>query len=256
MKLYLLSFSPTGGTKKVLQALAEGFDAADEKVFVDLTDRNADLGTVCLQKGDVCLAAVPSFGGRVPSLAAERLGRISGNGALAVAVAVYGNRAYDDTLAELRDILTGKGFRVAAAVGAVAEHSIVREVAAGRPDTEDKEQLYVFGQKICAAVTADPDKAEPALPGNRPYQGGGNGGPYPIVGEECIRCGFCARKCPAGAIPMENPGTTVQDICISCMRCIAVCPKKARKLPDEVMQSAGGWLRSTCADRKENELFL
>lgn len=256
MKLYLLSFSPTGGTEKVLRALADGFEAAGEKIFVDLTDREEDLDTVCLQREDVCIAAVPSFAGRVPALAAERLGKISGNGALAVAVAVYGNRAYEDTLVELRDILNGRGFRVAAAVGAVAEHSIVHEIAAGRPDADDVMQLRAFGREISAAALADPDKAEPALPGNRPYRDGNSGGPYPVVGEACIRCGYCAGKCPAGAIPAEKPDTTVQEKCISCMRCIAVCPKKARRLPNGLAEAVGRRIGPACAGRKENELFL
>ena len=37
-----------------------------------------------------------------------------------------------------------------------------------------------------------------------------------------------AEECPAGAIPLNNPKLTDKDKCISCMHCVAVCPKKAR----------------------------
>lgn len=40
----------------------------------------------------------------VPVPAAERISRIRGNGAKAVIVCVYGNRAYEDTLVELEGI--------------------------------------------------------------------------------------------------------------------------------------------------------
>ena len=34
-----------------------------------------------------------------------------------------------------------------AAVAAVAEHSIMRQYGAGRPDEEDREELMAFGEK-------------------------------------------------------------------------------------------------------------
>ena len=57
-----------------------------------------DFSRISLDKEDICIVAVPSFGGRVPAIAAERLERIRANGAMAILVVVYGNRAYDDTL--------------------------------------------------------------------------------------------------------------------------------------------------------------
>ena len=46
---------------------------------------------------------MPAFGGAAPQLALDRLSRIRGNGALCVIAAVYGNRAYEDTLVLLED---------------------------------------------------------------------------------------------------------------------------------------------------------
>ncbi len=64
----------------------------------------------------------------------DRINKIKGNGAKAVAVVVYGNRDYDDTLLELKNVLEENGFVVGAMVAAIAEHSIARNLAAGRPD--------------------------------------------------------------------------------------------------------------------------
>ena len=62
MKLYAFYFSPTGGTKRVLDEVLTAWDC--EKHLVDLADRAADFGGISFEKDDVCLAAVPSFSGR------------------------------------------------------------------------------------------------------------------------------------------------------------------------------------------------
>ena len=100
MRLYQILFSPTGGTKKAAAPFAEVFGR--EVSTIDLTDASMDFSQISLDKEDICVVAVPSFGGRVPAIAAERLERIRANGAMAILVVVYGNRTYDDTLLELK----------------------------------------------------------------------------------------------------------------------------------------------------------
>ncbi len=68
----------------------------------------------------------------------ERLKQIAGNGAKCTLVCVYGNRAYEDTLVEMEDAAATSGFRVIAAIAAVAEHSIIPRYAANRPDASDE----------------------------------------------------------------------------------------------------------------------
>ena len=74
------------------------------------------------------MAAVPSYGGRVPEIAVSRLKQMKGNGARAVLLVVYGNREYEDTLLELSDVMEAAGFSPVAAVAAVAEHSYYASV--------------------------------------------------------------------------------------------------------------------------------
>lgn len=126
MKVFDIVFSPTGGTEKASGYIANALEG--ETVAVDLTDSGLGFRTVATTKEDVAVIAVPSYGGRVPAVAAERLGMMRGNGAQAVLVCVYGNRAYEDTLVELEDAAKDAGFRVIAAVSAIAEHSIVRRM--------------------------------------------------------------------------------------------------------------------------------
>lgn len=253
MKLYDIVFSPTGGTKKVADYLTGAL--AGDITTVDLTDSKQDFDAVSLTKEDVAVISVPSYGGRVPAVAAERLGAVHGNGARAILVCVYGNRAYEDTLVELEDAAKRAGFQVIGAVAAIAEHSIARQFAAGRPDAQDAVQLSDFAKQIQRKLTGA-DNSEPAIPGNRPYKKSGGVGMVPKATKECTNCGICAEKCPVQAIDRENPKKVNEKACISCMRCVAVCPQGARKLNPVMLSAAGLILKKVCAERKECELFL
>lgn len=253
MKLYDIVFSPTGGTKKVSALLTGALGG--EVTSVDLTDSKQDFHAVSLAQEDVAVISVPSYSGRVPAVAVERLAMLNGQGARAVLVCVYGNRAYEDTLAELEDTAKQAGFRVVAAVAAVAEHSIARQFAAGRPDAQDAKQLSDFAQQIQAKLSGG-DCSEPAIPGNRPYKKAGGAGMVPKPTKECTKCGICASECPVQAIDRENPKKVDERACISCMRCISVCPHSARKVNPVMLSAVGLALKKVCSQRKECELFL
>lgn len=253
MKIHEISFSPTGGTKKVSEILTSALKG--EVIEVDLTDSKTDYGSFTLAQDDIAVIAVPSYGGRVPAVAAERLTMIHGNGACAILVCVYGNRAYEDTLVELQDTVKKAGFNVIAAIAAIAEHSIVRQFAAGRPDAQDAQQLTLFAEQIQEKI-ANLDHREPDIPGNRPYKKAGGAGTVPKPTKECIRCGICSEKCPVQAIDMDNPQKVNGSACISCMRCISVCPHSARKINPIMLSAASLALKKACSERKECELFL
>lgn len=251
MRLYEVVFSPTGGTQRVVDCLKAGFPGDWERV--DLL--KADAALTCRPE-DLCLVAVPSYGGRVPAVAVERLLALQGNGARAVLVCVYGNRAWEDTLLELKDTLALAGFGAVAAVAAVAEHSILRQFGAGRPDGTDAEELRDFGAKICARLQAEEGLPLVAVPGNRPYRNYGGVPMKPAAGDSCAACGVCVRECPVGAIPAERPETVDADRCISCMRCIAVCPNQGRRVNPIVLAAAGMKMKKALSGRKENQLFI
>ena len=253
MKLYNITFSPTGGTRKAAALLIGGLEG--EVCQVDLTDSRLDPGSVQLAEEDVAVISVPSYGGRVPTVAVERLTALKGGGARAVLVCVYGNRAYEDTLVELEDAAKQAGFRVIAAVAAIAEHSIARQFATGRPDEQDAQQLAGFARQIRDKIAAG-SCAEPAIPGNRPYKKPGGSGMMPKPTKACTGCGVCARECPVQAIDPNDPGKVDEKACISCMRCIKVCPAGARKLDPAGIAAVEQRLSKICGERKENELYI
>ena len=253
MNIAEIVFSPTGGTQRVADIIGEALKGRIRKV--DLSDPKEDFDRVSLENEDLSLIAVPSFGGRVPALATERLEKIRGNNVPCVIVCVYGNRAYEDTLIELEDSAKKCGFKVIAGVAAIAEHSIMHQYATGRPDGQDRGQLEDFAGKILEKLDKE-DFSTPAIPGNRPYKKAGGGAMVPKADSKCNFCGTCAESCPAEAISIENPKETDSKKCISCMRCIAVCPQSARKLNSALVAAAALAMKKVCSVRKDNELFI
>ncbi|MDE5823103.1 MAG: EFR1 family ferrodoxin [Lachnospiraceae bacterium] len=254
MKLVQIAFSPTGGTQKVADIITDEWKETITRI--DLSDAEADYSKITIEPEDIALIAVPSYGGRVPELAAKRLAMVHGNQARCIIVCVYGNRAYEDTLVELQDIVENCGFRTVAGISAVAEHSIMHQYAAGRPDKKDAEELREFAKTIYGRLmdTKTPE-AVLKIPGNRPYKKAGGAGMVPKAAKECVNCGLCAKNCPAQAISRENMKTADSTKCISCMRCVVRCPKSARKVNSAMVSVAALAMKKACSERKENELF-
>ena len=119
-KAYSLTFSPTGGTKKIAEHIASAVCERSEFLDVTVKAQDTDFGAE-----DFVVIAVPVFGGRVPSPVAERLSHVSAQNTPAAIVAVYGNRAYEDALLELRGMAEARGFKVMAAGAFIARHEIM-----------------------------------------------------------------------------------------------------------------------------------
>lgn len=255
MEVSQIIFSPTGGTGKVAEIITKAWGMPVNKI--DLSNAKTDYSSLSLEKDDIAMIAVPSFGGRMPSLAAQRISNMHANHTPCVIVCVYGNRAYEDTLVELHDVAEKSGFKVIAAIAAIAEHSIIRQYAAGRPDAKDKGELKSFAKKILDKVNSDfTGVSTLQIPGNRPYKKAGGAGLVPKAGNACSNCGLCAKQCPAQAISKENLKVADSKKCISCMRCVAQCPQSARKVNGAMVSVAALAIKKACSTRKGNELYI
>lgn len=250
MKTYKIIFSPTGGTENVANAITSNWTDIET---IDLSNNNSNYN-ISLEKGSLSLIAMPSFGGLAPQLALDRLCKIKAIGCKCAIVAVYGNRAYDDTLLQMKDYSEKAGFQVIAAISAVAEHSIIHAYASGRPDVNDIKELCGFGEKVLEKATENAN-INISVPGNRPYKKAG-AAMIPKASSSCTNCGACAKVCPAGAIDSSNPRTVDKSKCIGCMRCISVCPAGARKANPVMTKIAALAIKKACSEPKKNELFI
>ena len=250
--IYLCVFSPAGHSATAAEAVASVWGSWKT---IDLGRPDADFSSHTFTQKDLLLWAVPSYGGRVPAIAVERMQQLNGAGAKAVALVSYGRRAYDDTLLEMKEILTACGFVMIAAVAALAEHTIIPSIASGRPDAADCAELAVFGKKIMEKYQSGNESAVD-VPGNVPYRIYNGVPAKPEASGACTRCGVCAAACPVGAIPADNPEKTDPARCITCMRCVYRCPAKARSLKAEVLAAVGAKLAPLCAGDRVNELFI
>lgn len=252
MSTYQIYFSPTGHTKEIVRIVSGVFENTCE---IDLSEKTASAYKEFSEK-DICVIGVPAYGGRVPAVALERMSAYRGNGAKVIIIVSYGNRDYDDALKELQDFVNEKGFSCIGAISAVAEHSIMHQFATGRPDEDDKKELISFAKKIAERLMQDEDNTYLKIKGNVPYKEY-NGIPLkPQTDSSCKKCGVCVSQCPVGAIPSDNPSTTDVNQCISCMRCVQICPSNARKMDENMIKVFSAKMEKECSARKKNELFI
>lgn len=251
MKIYQIFFSPTGGVRKASDLFCRGLGLLCEPI-----DLMRHVGPLDFSPEDLCVIAVPVYGGRVPKPALKALRAMTGNGVPAILMAVFGNRAVDDALLELQDECYASGFHCIAGIEAVAEHSLFRQFGQGRPDQQDAKEMIEFAHQILKKLQTQQELDMPQLPGNRPYRAFGGTGMQPKATRQCAGCGVCAGECPAQAIPREEPHKVDKSKCITCMHCVAVCPQQARRLGWLDAWKGAKRLRERCQQRKPNRLYL
>jgi len=267
-KLKLVYFSPTGTSKRAAEAVAGGLGAEFERV--DLTLPDSETKKHSFKSDELAVIAVPVYSGRVPYTAVRRLKKVKGRQGPAVIMVVYGNRAYEDALIELKDIALEQGFRPIAGAAFIGEHSFdtpETPIATGRPDKADLDKAEAFGGQVKAKLGLG-ETPELVVPGNRPYRENGDWNkPYEerenadllspeTDPETCTLCGKCAQVCPTAAVTVTDSVETGKTECIACTACVKCCPAGARTWRHERVKKAASRLHTNCSERREPETFL
>jgi len=254
---HLVYFSPTGTTRKIIDAITEGLYPERVNRY-DLTYAfEKEEQTIA---GGVAVIGIPVYAGRVPADCLERMAGFRADGVPAVLVALYGNREFEDALVELRDVATAQGFNVIAAGAFIGEHSYStpeRPIAAGRPDAVDLRLAVKFGQDIAAKIERG-DLGTPEIEGNVPYRERVKfGGVAPETdAESCILCGKCAEVCPVRVVTVSDSVTTQAENCIMCCACVKTCPVDARTFKHPMIEERRELLIKNCSTPKAPQIFL
>lgn len=251
----------------IAEAAAAGLGV--EWCEVDITTPEQRAQQLVFSETDLVVFGAPVYIGRMPNLISPYFKTILGGGAIGVPVAVYGNRAYDDGLIELRDIMAADGFKLVAAGAFVGEHTFSRILGGGRPDRKDLAIAKQFGAQIAQKVSSgESPSGNVIVPGT----------PYPYSGfykatdtskksvdirkvlpvtdlQKCTRCGLCAQICAMGAIDPQDC-TQVTGKCIKCGACTKRCPQGAKHFDDPQYLSHLQLLEDKFSTRRcEPELF-
>lgn len=259
----LISFSPTGTTRQILESIAKGV-AVENIDHIHLTLPEDARRTIPPFSDELAIIGAPVYGGRLPVDAVSRFKQLKASGTLAILVVVYGNRAFEDALLELKNLAMELGFHPVAGAVFIGEHSFATTdvpIANGRPDRSDIRKAIDFGAKVKDKVTAlqSPDaQMELEVPGHFPYEAAGAKplAVAPVTHEDiCTVCGTCADVCPVAAISIDGSVATEVELCIRCCACIKNCPTGARMMENETWKNIANWLKENCSARKEPEFF-
>jgi len=269
-RIWAAYFSPAGGTEDVVLTAANA--AAEELALpvckLDFTLPSARQELSAFEPTDLVFFAVPTYAGKTPNKLLPWLQTgFKGNGALAAAVVTFGNRSYDNSLAELCAVLEKADFHTIAGGAFAVRHVFSDTLGSGRPDKEDRNQIQTFGRS-CAqkALSLSGISAPIAVRGDAdaPYYipKGTDGQPAKFLpakpltdADKCVNCGACAASCPMGSIDPSNV-TDVPGICIKCHACVRRCPTGAKYFVDPAFLSHKAMLEQTFQNRAEPAVFL
>ncbi|MDR3203712.1 MAG: 4Fe-4S binding protein [Deltaproteobacteria bacterium] len=252
-----LYFSPTGTTRRIVKSVSAGL-AMRPREF-DLTLPSVRDKGLSLERDEVLSLAFPVYHGRLPILVKDFLLKLPNGKRPVVAMVVYGNRAYGDSLLELFDLCRAKGYEVVAAAAFVGEHSYSHVMGKGRPDPADEERARCFGLAARQTLLGDAYLTDKALlaKAKRPYR------PYPqrlefcpTTSRRCANCLTCVKLCPVGAFINGDPKNIDLERCILCAACVKFCPERAKSIGDDDFCDDMAALAAANLDRKEPQIFL
>lgn len=255
-------FSPTGTTKRVVQAIADTIAPASIEL-IDITKPEAREAALQTSEDELLIIGVPVYMGRVPGLLAQWFHTLQAQNTPTVCVVVYGNRAYENALLELKDVVKERGGLPIAGAAYIGEHSFSNSEtpSAGRPNKEDLSHAGSFGKRIrekLQSAESLSEMAEVEVPGTYPYAGMTElwDVDFIEVSDKCTQCHTCSERCPMGAIAPHASAEIDHEKCITCCACLKACPQNARSMKPGPVKEAQARVNTLFVEPKTPEYYL
>ena len=274
-EIHNLYFSPTGGTAKYAKAMAAGAaEALACPAEVSSFTLPREREEVRHFSGDeLLIIGSPTYAGKLPNkILPEFQEKLRGEHTPVLLFVSYGNRNFDNSLAELLSVLRTNGFLPLAAAAFACRHAFSDRICPERPRVEELAEARGFAMRAAEALkAADPAVLEAAslaftVPGDAeaPYYvpKGEDGAPAKFLKakpltdlSKCLHCGACAAQCPMGSIEAADT-SNVPGICIKCQACVRGCKQGAKYFEDAAFLSHVRMLEQNFAAPEKENLYL
>lgn len=272
-RLKVYYFSPTGGTQHVAQHLGERLGALlnAKAEYHSYTLPHEREEKPAFGADDIVLWATPVYAGRIPNKTLDyvRQALHTQTHNKSLALVTFGNRAYDNALAELVGLMEDGGMQPVGAAAMVTRHAFSDALGAGRPDPGDLAALDRLAEQVAAKLAspnphpssitvpgeAHPEKYYTPLKTNNAPAGFLKAKPS-CDSTRCTRCGLCVNVCPMGSIAVADGRPTFGGICIKCQACRRSCPAGAIAFANEEYLSHVAMIERTFAEPKRTEFYV
>lgn len=230
----VLYFSGTGNSRYIAKRIAE----AIQESAVDLNVRIKENDTSALQTGGNVIIVTPTYAWRIPKVVSEWLEKTELIGGKRIWFVMdcggeIGNAAKYNKVIAARKNLQYMG----TAQILMPENYIAMFDA---PNSEKAREIVAKAEPdIKRVITCIRDGKEFCAPRNNIYDRFMSASVNPAfyklfvkanafqVGDSCIGCGNCVKKCPLNNIHLEQEKPVWGKNCTHCMACICYCPTEA-----------------------------
>lgn len=268
-------FSATGNSEKVVTAVAQRVSElfGCPLLTVNFTDAEARKKNYSFGPEDFVIVGSPTYAGKLPNkILPDFQACLKGSNTPAAAIVTFGNRSFDNSIAELVSVLSANGFVPVAGAAFACRHAFSDLLAPGRPNEDDLAAAVGFAEKA-AAKTVDILDTDEGLAGAEalvvagdaaaPYYvpKGTDGQPAKFLKakpltdtEKCTNCGECVKLCPVASIDPADV-TNVPGVCIKCQACVRGCAAGAKYFDDAAFLSHVKMLEENFTAPKQNEFW-
>lgn len=245
--LYLVYFSPSGSTEKIVKMIGEEIANLGEFEIkkINLLRKENREKIHNFTKDDLVIFGCMSAG-KLFTLSDEMFACLKAQNTPFIGVVTYGNAYYGIAIKEMSERALNSGFSVVSLGAFIARYSMLKGLADTRPDENDKQIIKNFAKASYEKfLRGDLNVHDELKTGWGDWEMGKQvvayreehpEVPYTLPPEykakeftpDCTECKICVKNCPTDAIDIENKAFDLQK-CISCYSCVNRCPQKAIK---------------------------